>query len=133
MACVTSVRYSIKFNGAISDSFAPSCGLRQGDPLSPYLFLLVADGLSIQFDNGINSAELSLLKITRKAPGISHLLFADDNLLPFKPSHDGEVEVSSLLENYWLASRRRINHDKSFIFCNREDAHRLSRKMSRIL
>jgi hypothetical protein len=46
MECVTTIRYSVHFNNVALEPFHPTRGLRQGDPLSPYLFLFVDDGLS---------------------------------------------------------------------------------------
>ncbi|XP_019175768.1 PREDICTED: uncharacterized protein LOC109171094 [Ipomoea nil] len=65
-------------------------GLQQGDPLSPYLFLLVAEGLSALIDNRMRRGLLHGITIARGAPSISHLLFADDCFL-FLQSIRGEV------------------------------------------
>jgi hypothetical protein len=84
MTCVTTVRYSVKFNGTLLEAFSPTRGLRQGDPLSPFLFLLFADGLSALLKHEVDQNNISGIKVCRRAPGISHLLFADDTLLFFR-------------------------------------------------
>ena len=84
MTYVSSVKYSVKFNGGFLDSFALSRGLWQGDPLSPFLFLFVAHGLSAILKQGVRSGSISPVRICRTTPDISHLLFADDTMLFFK-------------------------------------------------
>jgi hypothetical protein len=58
MECMSTVSYSVRFNNVPLESFKPSRGLRQGDPLSPYLFLFVADGLSQLFQHEIQRQNL---------------------------------------------------------------------------
>jgi hypothetical protein len=67
MSCVTSVGYQVKFNGNLLDSFSPSRGLRQGDPLSPFLFLFVADALSTLLQKEVNENAIEPVKICRRA------------------------------------------------------------------
>lgn len=104
MTCVTSVRYSVKLNGTLLDSFTPSRGLRQHDPLSPFLFLFIADGLSALLRNKVDMGIITPVKICRRAPGISHLLFANDTLLFFKASRAQAQEVKSCLDMYASAT-----------------------------
>jgi hypothetical protein len=63
MACVTTVKYSVKFNGTLLEAFSPTRGLRQGDPLSPFLFLFVADGLSTLLSNEVNQNRITPIKV----------------------------------------------------------------------
>ncbi|XBH85970.1 hypothetical protein VPH35_073750 [Triticum aestivum] len=115
MACVSSAKYSVKFNGKLLDSFTPSRGLRQGDPLSPFLFLFVADAFSRLISKSMEEDGLKGVNICRGALEISHLLFADDSLLFFQASEQQANLVKGLLNTYAVATGQLINPSKCFI------------------
>ena len=81
MACVRSVKYRVRFNSIETDTIIPTRGLRQSDPLSPYLFLLVAEGLSCMIKGAEERGDREGVRVCREAPMISHLLFAVDSLI----------------------------------------------------
>jgi hypothetical protein len=84
VACVSLVRYQVRFNSEETEIFTPTRGLRQGDPLSPYLFLLSVVGLSslLLYDEEVGG--IDRVRVCRNAPSISHLLFANDSLILMK-------------------------------------------------
>ena len=99
MISVTTVRYRVKINGELTEIFSPARGLRQGDPLSPYLILFVGQALSLVLDRAVYLGELHDQKICRKALGISHLLFANDSLIFFK----AKVEQAGVIKKPYLS------------------------------
>jgi hypothetical protein len=115
MACVTTVSYQVKFNGTLLESFSPSRGLRQGDPLSPFLFLFVADGLSHLLQREVGMNRIEPIRICRRAPGVSHLLFADDSLLFFKADVAQALRVKEVLDLYATSTGQLINPGKCSI------------------
>lgn len=100
MECVTSVRYSIKVNGALSRVFTPERGLRQGDPLSPYLFLLCAEGFSTLLNKAEAEGLIAGVKICHNAPSVSHLLFADDSLISIRANREDAGHLQNVLDLY---------------------------------
>ena len=80
MACISSVQYKILINGQPKVHIIPNRGLRQGDPLSPYLFILCTEALIANIRKKEEEKLLTGLKIARLNPAISHLLFANDSL-----------------------------------------------------
>ena len=73
MKCFSSVSYSVILNGTMYGNIIPSRGLRQDDPLSPYLFLLCAEGLSALINDAARNNQLNDISICRGAPKVSHL------------------------------------------------------------
>jgi hypothetical protein len=119
MNCITSVSYQILINGQPSKCFSPERGLRQGDPLSPYLFILCANVLSGLLKKESQQSNIHGIQIARNAPKITHLLFADDSLL-FARANPKEAEtIMKVLQSYQLASGQMVNLDKSEVSFSR--------------
>ncbi|GKV40106.1 hypothetical protein SLEP1_g47777 [Rubroshorea leprosula] len=68
MTCVRTVEYSVLINGCPTKKFTPSRGIRQGDPLSPFLFLLCAEGLSALLSRAISRGDLKGLTLCQGCP-----------------------------------------------------------------
>lgn len=115
MLCVTTIRYTIMVNDEPAGIITPSRGIRQGDPLSPYLFILCAEGLSVLLNQAESRGDIHGIRVARGSPSISHLLFADDCLLFFKANQREVQAVKDSLDLYCASSSQLINYDKSNI------------------
>ena len=131
MGLVSTVSFSVMFNGKKLEEFKPSRGTRQGDPISPYLFLIAAEGLLCLLKSKDESSNIHGLQVAHSAPPVNHLLFADDSLLFFKANSVGATEVNLALEAYYHATGQRINYNKSSIFFSKgvPESTRLEIKM----
>ncbi|KAK2370479.1 hypothetical protein QL285_083528 [Trifolium repens] len=113
MLCVSSVNYSALMNFEKVGPIHPDRGLRQGDPLSPYLFILVTEGLTSLIHKAVASGDIHGVKICRGAPVVSHLLFADDCFLFCRSNISETTKLMEILKTYELASGQEINLSKS--------------------
>ncbi|KAL0444623.1 UNVERIFIED_CONTAM: putative mitochondrial protein [Sesamum latifolium] len=118
MLCVSTCSFSFLLNGRQFGWLKPGRGLKQGDPLSPHLFIICAE----VFSRLVKAAELSGrimgVAVARGAPRISHLLFADDSLI-FGKATTGEAQcIREILERYERVSGQQINLQKSELLFN---------------
>ena len=97
---ITTTSYSILINGEPRGFVHPSRGIKQGDPLSPYLFLLCTKGLSALLRKVEEDQVLHGILSSQNGVCISHLLFADDSLLFCCATVEECQRLLTLLEKY---------------------------------
>ncbi|KAL9672598.1 hypothetical protein QQ045_028849 [Rhodiola kirilowii] len=117
--CVCSVSYLIKVNDRISDPIVPSRGLRQGDPFSPYLFLLCTELLNAMLLERVDRGLINGIRICGNAPTVLHLFFADDSIFFIKAVPSEARTLKEVLNQYETVSGQLINFEKSEIYFSR--------------
>lgn len=125
MNCVKSVRYSFTHAGRNFGNIIPQRGLRHGDSLSSYLFLICMKGLSLLLHDFEHRKLIKGIKVARTAPTISHMFFADDSYIFCKATSDSANNILQLLNIFEVASGQQINKEKSSIFFSRNTPNHL--------
>ena len=95
MSCISTTNMSLLFNGGKLNTLKPSRGIRQGDPLSPYLFILCMKYLDQLIEKCIKKRWIPM-KASRENIGISHLFFMDDLMLFAKVSEKGSEAIKDV-------------------------------------
>ena len=98
--CITTVSYSILVNGEPKGLITPSRGLRQGDSISPYLFMFCAKGLNALFGNTASRGEIQGFSICRNRPKLTHPFFVDDYMIFCKSTMEECNKIQELLTYY---------------------------------
>ncbi|GLT36867.1 hypothetical protein SLA2020_112150 [Shorea laevis] len=115
MSSITSSSLSILVNGERTDSFFPSRGIRQGDPLSPYIFIMCMEHLSIKLTSDMDNGIWKGCKAGRRGPFFSHLFFADDIIIMGKATVANSIHLKNILDFFCLRSGQSVNRQKSSI------------------
>lgn len=122
-SCVSPVKHNIIINGGLSEQITPTCGIRQGDPISPYLFILCMEVFTQIINKEVDNKNWKPFKIGQCR--LSHLFFADDVILFSK------VEVNSLeamnrdLLSFLSCSRLLVNRSKSTLWFSKNTPRNL--------
>lgn len=133
MACMSSVNYQINHAGRTFGHINPSRGLRQGDPLSSYLFLICIEGFTSLIHEYERRNLIQGIKVARGAPPISHMFFSDDCYIFCKASVDNSNRVLEMLQIFEKASGQQINAEKSTVFFSRNTSFYLKQELSQHL
>ncbi|KAI5352439.1 hypothetical protein L3X38_005330 [Prunus dulcis] len=116
MRCITSVSFIVLLNGKSENLFKPSRGIRHGDPISPYIFILVSDVLSVMLNKAVKRGIVQWIIFSRDSPTLSHLFFADDSIMFLKATERNCNVVASILNSYCHASGQVVNFEKSSVY-----------------
>ncbi|KAL5581946.1 hypothetical protein UlMin_014388 [Ulmus minor] len=131
--CISSANMKLLINGSYFRDIKPQRGLRQGDPLSPYLFILCTKILSRLFNSKIENGFIHGLKLTRGGLPLHHLLFADDIFVFGKACATEASSIKDTLDTFCSWSGLSFNNSKSSIFFSSNTSRAAANQLTSML
>eukprot|EP00253_Pinus_taeda_P023477 PITA_23477 len=113
VALVTTSKFSILVNSSPSEIFIPSRGLRKGDPLSPFLFILMMEGLVWSIKHAKAMDKIKGLQLTKNVQALTHQQFVDDTMLQGIPTLKEALAYNQILNVFAMARDMDVNISKS--------------------
>ncbi|XP_040372858.1 uncharacterized protein LOC112194030 [Rosa chinensis] len=130
MSCITSTSFQICLNGELTQSFNAQQGIRQGDPLSPYIFVLCMEKLSHLIQSTVDIGAWKAVRASQSGPKISHLFFADDLMLFSEATSDQACIIKQCLDTFCSLSGQAVSYEKSLIFCSPNTSNEIAADIS---
>lgn len=128
---ICSASMQVLWNGEATEEFKPSRGVRQGDPLSPYIFVLCLERLAHLINVKVGNGKWKPIRIGRNGPALSHLLFADDLVLFAEASVNQIRVILDCLNNVCASSGHKISSAKTRIFCSKNVSQAATQDISK--
>lgn len=114
--CISTSSMQVLWNGEALEDFSPTRGIRQGDPISPYLFVLCIERPFQSVEKEVGDGNWKPIQIARGGPKISHLAFADDLLLFAEANLDQAQIIQATLQNFCLSSGQKVSQEKTRVY-----------------
>ena len=130
---VHTISYSILVNGEPKELITPTKGIRQGGPLSPFLFLLCTEGLHGLITEAARAKEINGFSLCKRDPKLTHLFFADDSLLFCKADPQECGNVLKILSAYEAVFGQKINREKTSLFFSKSTEEETRQEIKRVL
>lgn len=114
--CVTTASANVLVNGSPLGEFSLGRSIRQGDPLSPFLFLIAAEGLNLLTRRAVKEGLLKAVEVGRDRVEITHTQYADDTVFVVDENLGNVSSIIWLLKSFELVSCLSVNFEKSSVF-----------------
>jgi len=128
--CISLTTFSILWHGEKTEAFTPSRGVRQGDPLSPYLFVLCMERLNHLIEAAVEKGDWKPIIASRGGPSVASLFFADDLILFGEASLAQARTIKNCLDTFCKASGQKVSYSKSSVFFSNNVEDNLARIIS---
>ncbi|XP_048611796.1 uncharacterized protein LOC125586052 [Brassica napus] len=113
--CITTTRFSVAVNGELGGYFKGARGLRQGDPLSPYLFVLAMEVFAQMLNRNFDEATIGYHP-QASDPSVTHPAFADDIMVFLDGQYGSLQQITWTLDSFSTWSGLTMNRDKTELF-----------------